>query len=102
MAYPQCRREAALANLWQLPETSHMSDQSQGAGWWKATDEKWYPPRWEYDLAHGYINPKPHLEGITELLDEMGRQGWEAVGVIGKSSSMAEHVTVLMKRPLLS
>jgi hypothetical protein len=46
--------------------------------------------------------PKPHLEGITELLDEMGRQGWEAVGVIGKSSSMAEHVTVLMKRPLMS
>jgi hypothetical protein len=80
-----------------------MSDQSLGSGWWQATDEKWYPPRWEYDLAHGYMNAKPHLEDIYDLVNEMGRQGWEAVGVIGETrSNSATHVTVLMKRPLLS
>lgn len=80
-----------------------MSDQSLGPGWWRATDGRWYPPRWEYDLASGHLNPKRHQENIYDLVNEMGRQGWEAVGIIGEGqASTAPHVTVLMKRPLFS
>lgn len=80
-----------------------VSDQSQGPGWWQATDGKWYPPRWEYDLAHGYMQAKPHLEDIYDVISAMGRQGWEAVGIVGDSrAGTGTHVTVLMKRPLLS
>jgi hypothetical protein len=80
-----------------------MADQSQGPGWWQASDGKWYPPRWEYDLAYGYMNAKPHLEDIYDVINKMGRQGWEAVSMVGESkANVGTHVAVLMKRQLLS
>ncbi len=79
-----------------------MSDTSMGQGWWQASDGKWYPPRWEYRWARGWLNPKRGHEPIEELLKELGLRGWEAVSYsTGDHSSIgASHVTVLLKRPV--
>jgi hypothetical protein len=73
-----------------------------GPGWWKATDGEWYPPRWEYRWARGYLCAKKHLDNIEDVIVELGLQGWEAVGAIGESSGVsASSVSVLMKRPVI-
>ena len=72
-------------------------------GWWKATDGNWYPPRWEYRWAKGWLNPKGGHEPIDTVLGELGAQGWEAVSYSGgdhASLTSASHVLVLMKRPV--
>lgn len=77
-----------------------------GPGWWKAADDEWYPPRWEYMWVRGYIGPqkKYHVDVEAEL-DELGSQGWEAVSAVSNDAnaglaSSAHGVAVLMKRPL--
>jgi len=77
-----------------------MSDQSQGPGWWQATDGKWYPPRWEYRWAKGHLGAKPHLENIETVVAELGVQGWEAVNAFRDLGTISNGVTVLMKRPV--
>jgi len=79
-----------------------MSDMSMGQGWWQARDDKWYPPRWEYRWAKGWLNPKRSHEPIEELVKELGLRGWEAVSysISDNAISGSAHVVVLMKRPV--
>lgn len=45
-----------------------MSDQSQGPGWWRASDEKWYPPesRPSFDPSSGSTAPSPAVHAAAE------------------------------------
>ena len=80
-----------------------MAEVERGAGWWKATDGEWYPPRWEYRWVGGYIpHKKPRPDMIEPLLAEAGAQGWEAVSAMGDPSGVSSfYVMVLIKRPVL-
>lgn len=58
-----------------------MSDQSQGEGWWQATDDKWYPPKSTLSApvspAPGAVGaPGPDIEGsfVERLFDTTFRQ----------------------------
>lgn len=74
-----------------------MSEQSQGPGWWQATDGQWYPPRWEYRLETLSLLLKSGNQAAAERMNELGRQGWEAVGLAGEPHKSG---MVLFKRPL--
>lgn len=39
-----------------------MSDVSQGAGWWQASDGRWYPPQSHPDYRAPEPQPQPQLE----------------------------------------
>jgi len=54
-----------------------MSDQSQGPGWWQASDGKWYAP----ELHPGHVPPAPVAvpSGITPPLPPVTTQGTPAV-----------------------
>src|SRR5262245_36948575 len=99
-----------------------MSNTSPGAGWWLASDGKWYPPRWEYQWFSVVAGPKtgfrgPDLNGAlqeaVEKAARLGQEGWEMVNfttqwVANESGSVrgtstAPHWTVVcfMKRPRL-
>lgn len=76
-----------------------MGEQERGAGWWKASDGEWYPPRWEYRWAVGYHRPRSSHIAIDALLAELGSQGWEAVNYSGAPNDLSpQQVSVLMKR----
>lgn len=66
-----------------------------GPGWWKAADNEWYPPRWEYMWVRGFIDPtKKHQEDIKTELDEYGSQ-------VGKPSALCRtrHTQVPRRSP---
>lgn len=83
-----------------------MTDTSPAAGWWKASDGQWYPPRWEY---HYHATPVGRdvgrvLQEAMPALASFGDQGWELVNfnvlldakmTVGHSLS----VVFLLKRP---
>lgn len=81
-----------------------MTEVQPGPGWWKATDDEWYPPRWEYRWVQGYLNPKKGHEPIEAAVSELGLQGWEAVSLTSREPSSAvvgaTFTVVLMKRPV--
>ncbi len=58
-----------------------MNTPSPGPGWWLASDEKWYPQRWE---NHFIYNTNESLEAllaeVSGLTKTYGEQGWELVG----------------------
>jgi hypothetical protein len=67
-----------------------MSTTAPGPGWWLASDDNWYPPRWETKFVY-YTN-----ESLEAVVDEAtrqtqvyGEQGWEIVG----SSAQRTQVT---------
>lgn len=57
-----------------------MSNPSPGPGWWLASDEKWYPPRWEYTCLHA--NGRDGLNEILHKAEELGQEGWEMVNFV--------------------
>jgi hypothetical protein len=57
-----------------------MTDASPGPGYWKASDGKWYPPKWEYKSILKYDNnTSVALQWVEERADQLGQQGWEMV-----------------------
>lgn len=42
-----------ISDSWRVPRAypPAMSDVSPGPGWWKASDGKWYPQKWEYQFV---------------------------------------------------
>lgn len=67
-----------------------------GPGWWQATDGRWYPPRWEYRVVDspGFGVDKSKVQA---QLDELGAEGWEAVGIAGDG---VKHLYTVLKRVL--
>jgi hypothetical protein len=58
-------------------------------------------PRWDHEIAYLKANGGP--TGMTEQLDEMGRQGWELVSVAYQPSEITDEVLVaFFKRPVLT
>jgi hypothetical protein len=55
-----------------------MSDVSQGAGWWLASDGKWYPPA-QAPLPPPPPSPPP---GSTPPGTAPGKRNWKAIGLI--------------------
>jgi len=49
-----------------------MSDVSQGAGWWRASDGKWYPPESHPDYGAPQPHPAP-ASNAPEQLSESTR-----------------------------
>lgn len=56
-----------------------MNTPSPGPGWWLASDGKWYPQQWEY--TWDYREGDTALDEMKLRADELGRQGWEMVGL---------------------
>lgn len=75
-----------------------MAEQERGPGWWKASDDRWYPPRWEYRLVTLTLLFKGGQSAADKELAELGSQGWEAVGITGEANKSG---MVLMKRPIV-
>lgn len=85
-----------------------MAEITPGPGWWKAADDEWYPPRWEYRWVQGRLfkpdsksDPAKRDRDIERMLASLGSQGWEAVSTMGDAVTMDNTaITVLVKRPL--
>jgi len=79
-----------------------MSDIAPSGGWWRATDGKWYPPRWEYQWVTGAVKPGKAGGDFNDRLAASGRQGWEVVHFwSGKDMLSNQPCAALMKRPLI-
>ncbi len=83
---------------------------SPGSGWWRASDEKWYPQRWEYTQftasGEGRSCTSLAYDSALQQLNALGTQGWELVDWTASSggSSIAYldywcNVRCIMKRP---
>lgn len=51
-----------------------MSDVSQGPGWWKASDEKWYPP----EQHPQYQSPPPPPNPLSDNQESIPQRDWAA------------------------
>lgn len=69
-----------------------MSTPSPGPGWWLASDNQWYPPRWENRFIY---NTNESLESliaeVSELTKSYGEHGWELVGSSVQRAQVSHH-----------
>ena len=53
---------------------------SPGPGWWLASDDQWYPQRWENTfIYHTNESLKALIDDVSTLTKTYGEQGWEIV-----------------------
>ncbi len=69
-----------------------MSTPSPGPGWWLASDDTWYPPRWESTFI-SHTNESLHavLEEANRLTNAYGELGWEIVGSSVQRTQVTHH-----------
>jgi hypothetical protein len=70
----------------------NVSTHSPGAGWWLASDDQWYPQRWENTFVY---NKNESLEALLDevsgLVKAYGEQGWEIVNSSVQRTQVAHH-----------
>jgi hypothetical protein len=101
-----------------------MNTPSPGPGWWLASDGRWYPQRWEYDVVEtegGGAGPGLYkaMVDLRAQVNGLGQEGWEVVNFtvqshysqgVGKGTSAMQQATAfenqswsivcLIKRPI--
>ena len=65
-----------------------MNTPSPGPGWWLASDEKWYPQRWE---NHFIYNTNEFLEALLAEVSGLTKTYGEQVhGTVGRRAQRAQ------------
>jgi hypothetical protein len=65
---------------------------SPGPGWWLASDDQWYPQRWENTfIYHTNESLKTLIEEVSDLTKTYGEQGWEIVNSSVQRTQVAHH-----------
>ena len=69
-----------------------MSTVSPGPGWWLASDDNWYPQRWESMFIY---QTNESLQAVIDeaalLTKTYGELGWEIVGSSVQRTQVAHH-----------
>jgi Domain of unknown function (DUF4177) len=97
------------------PEPEPASEPGEPSyGWWRASDGKWYWPRWEYQVLNLSLSDhwtakamQRELDNFLSRLSAMGQAGWElvtyqAVPVTGSTNVVNSYAYLaIFKRPII-